>query len=63
MTAALREGIRQLARPSGEDAAGDGAGFFPHLRSVPFGDYVSQIHGGVVEDGGEARGWLRLVRQ
>ena len=36
----------------GEDAAGDGAGFFPHLLGVLFGGYIPQIHGGVVEDGG-----------
>jgi hypothetical protein len=36
-------------RAGGEDAAGYGAGLFPHLRGVLFGGYVPQFHGGVME--------------
>ena len=34
-----------------------------NLRGVLFGGYIPQIHGGVVEDGGEARGRLQLIHQ
>ena len=40
----------------GKNAAGDGAGLFPHLAFVLLGGYVPQIHGGIVKDSGEARG-------
>ena len=46
--------IRHECGAGGEDAAGDGAGFFPHLRGVCFGGYVPQVHCGVVEDGHHA---------
>ena len=54
---------RSSSRTSGENAAGDGAGFFPHLGGVLFGGYILQIHRGHVEDCGEAGGVGRLLHQ
>jgi hypothetical protein len=45
-----------------ENAAGDGAGFFPHLRWVFFGGYVPQIHGCVVESACDPGGCGCLAR-
>ena len=33
------------------------------MRGVLFGGYVPEIHRGIVKDGGEARGRLRLAHQ
>ena len=47
----------------GEDSAGDGSGFLPHLAFVLFGGYVPQIHSGKMQDGGELGGRRRLPHQ
>ncbi len=65
---ARRLGARSLVDwTGGEDAAGDGARLFAHLRYIGEGAHVPQIGGAAVEDVGETRGggglwWVILPR-
>jgi hypothetical protein len=44
-----------------EDAAGDSAGFFPHIRRVFQRAKVPQFSSRMVEDSSQPGGWLRLA--
>jgi hypothetical protein len=46
-----------------ENAAGDGAGLFPHLAAIVECAHVLQIAGCAPEDVCEPRGWLGLAHQ